>query len=246
MVKFNDLLNLRLRSKEKQTPKMTALAELSKEGSLTSFSGVFKINTLNDSEKSELSSILQNYKEEEKAVDFDQDLKNLIMITSEVKAITNQAVILHGERIKKAQEILKNYKEGAFTSWLMSTYGNRQTPYNFLQYYEFYNSMPQALRPQIDSMPRQAVYTLASRTGDMGKKQEIIENYAGQPKQELLTIIRKLFPLEEQDKRQANLADQVISSLKSVKSICSHPLFSPNDAQRKQIQELVANIQRSI
>ena len=116
MVKFNDLLNLRLKSKENQPPKMTALAELSNKGSLSSFSGVFKINKLNDVEKDALSNILQKFREEEKEINFEQDLQNLITITAEVKAITNQAVILNGERIKKAQEILRNYKEGDFST----------------------------------------------------------------------------------------------------------------------------------
>lgn len=244
MVKFNDLLNLRLRSKDKQKPKMTALAELSNEGSLSSFSGVFKMNALNETEKENISNILQDYIDENKEIDFETDLKNLIALTSEVKAITNQAVILHGERIKKAQLILKNYKEGAFTLWLNETYGNRQTPYNFLQYYEFYMDMPADLRPQIDSMPRQAIYTLASRGGDLEKKQDIVKNYKGQPKQELLTIIRKLFPLSDEDKRQPNIADQAIITLKRLKSIFSHPLFKPTDEQKKQILELISKLKK--
>lgn len=242
MVKFNDLLNLRLRSKEKQTPKVTALAELSNNGSLSSFSGVFKINNLNDSEKEALSNILQNFRENEKENNLEQDLQNLITLTAEVKAITNQAVILHGERIKKAQEILKNYKEGAFSEWLLTTYGNRQTPYNFMQYYDFYMKMPQHLRPQIDSMPRQAIYTLASRNGDLEKKQEIIQTYNGQPKQELLSIIRKLFPLDEEDKRQPNLADQAITSLRRINSLFTHPLFKPTAEQKEIISKLLSKL----
>lgn len=242
MVKFNDLLNLRLKSKEKQTPKMTALAELSNSGSLTSFSGVFKINKLNDSEKEALSNILQNFREENKEINIDQDLENLMLITAEVKAITNQAVILHGERIKKAQEILKNYKEGAFSSWLVSTYGNRQTPYNFMQYYDFYMKMPQNLRPQIDNMPRQAIYTLASRSGDLDKKEDIIKNYQGQPKQEILSIIRKLFPLAEEDKRQPNIAEQVITLLRRVNSLCTHPLYKPTDDQKQIISNILTKV----
>lgn len=66
------------------------------------------------------------------------DLAELSLITSEVKAINNQAAILHGERIKKAQTLLKSYQEGAFSAWLNATYGNRQTPYNLMQYYEFF------------------------------------------------------------------------------------------------------------
>jgi len=246
MVKFNDLLNLRLRSKEKEKPKMTALAELSNEGSLSSFSGVFKINTLNESETNTLSSILENYREEEKEVDVKQDLKNLKTITAEVKAITNQAVILHGERIKKAQAILRNYKEGAFSSWLMSTYGNRQTPYNFLQYYEFYMEMPQSLRPQIDSMPRQAIYTLASRSGELEKKEDIVKNYKGQPKQELLSIIRKLFPLCEKDRRQPNLAEQAIISLKRINSLITHSLFAPNNEQKDEISKILDQLKKQL
>ena len=150
--KFNDLLNLRFKQKEKtQPPKMTALVERSNNGDLSSFSGVFRVAQLNEKEKADLESILRTFRIGE-AVDFDGDLKALMAITSEVKAITNQAVILHGERIKRAQELLKKYREGAFTAWLFSTYGNRQTPYNFLQYYEFYSILPQTLHPSLNRL----------------------------------------------------------------------------------------------
>ena len=99
----------------------------------------------------------------------------MISLTCEVKAINNQAAILHGERIKKAHQILTPYKDGAFTAWLISTYGNRQTPYNLMQYYEFCEAMPKNLREQIEWMPRQAVYVLATRTGEWKIKQEIVE-----------------------------------------------------------------------
>ena len=244
MVKFNELLNLRLRSKEKRKPKMTALAEKSAEGRLSSFSGVFKTSALSENEKDHLSNILQNFREDDSENDFDQDLKSLITITSEVKAITNQAVILHGERIKKAQGILKNYQEGAFTAWLMTTYGNRQTPYNFLQYYDFYQTMPTNLRSQIDSMPRQAIYTLASRSGDFDKKQDLVKNYKGQPKQELLSIIRNLFPLSQNDKRQPNIAAGVITTLKRLKTSFTHPLFKPTEDEQKNISKLIDNLKK--
>lgn len=244
MVKFNDLLNLRLKSKEKQQPKMTALAELSKDGSLSSFSGVFKPETLNDTEKNTISDILKKFAEEENHSSFDLDFQNLIKITAEVKAITNQAVILHGERIKKAQQILKNYKEGAFSSWLNTTYGNRQTPYNFLQYYELYLSTPRDLHSKIDSMPRQAIYTLASRTGDLEKKQDIIKNYKGQSKKEVLSLIRQIFPLAQTDKRQPNVAISVINTLKSLKNNFSNRFFKPNSIQKEQIKTLIEELKK--
>jgi hypothetical protein len=92
-------------------------------------------------------------------------------------------------------------------------------------------------------MPRQAIYTLASRTGDLEKKQELIKNYQGkQTKQELLSIIRKLFPLSADDKRQPNLADQIISLLKKLKSLISHPLFQPTEEQRDIINKFLKKI----
>src|SRR5688572_4888587 len=111
MSKFNDLLNLRFKPKSVQQDKMTALVERSNNGELSSFSGVFRVSALNEKEKADIETILRNFKTDESA-DFDADFKALMAITSEVKAITNQAVILHGERIKRAQDILKRYREG--------------------------------------------------------------------------------------------------------------------------------------
>ena len=88
-------------------------------------------------------------------------------------------------------------------------------------------------------MPRQAIYTLASRSGDLGKKQEIIESYQGQPKQELLSIIRNFFPLQEKDKRQPNIAEQIISLLKKLYSLSTHPLYKPTDEQKDLINKFL-------
>lgn len=245
MSKFNDLLNLRFKQKETPQTKMTALVELSNKGELSSFSGVFRVSALNQKEKEAIETILKNYRHSD-FYDVDTDLKALSAITSEVRAITNQAVILHGERIKKAQEILKKYQDGAFTAWLYATYGNRQTPYNFLQYYEFYTLMPNSLHPQIDQMPRQVVYSLASRLGPLEKKETIIKNYCGQPKQELLQLIRVEFPLAEDDKRLPNLASHAISFLKRARETLKNPLCSPLLEEKKQLQNLLSQLKALI
>lgn len=247
MAKFNALLNLRLKSKnlEKEKDKMTALAERSSSGNLSSFSGVFRVSALNSQEKENLEKMLIDFRSEEN-YDVEQDLNALLVITSEVRAIINQAVILHGERIKKAQEILKGYKEGAFTAWLIETYGNRQTPYNFLQYYEFYTSMPETLHEKIDQMPRQAVYTLASRTGEIEKKEEVVKNYNGEAKQELLSMIRSLFPLSETDKRAINYANQALTVLKRLKMIVNHKDFSPTTREKEQLYKLLKQVQSGV
>lgn len=221
---------------------MTALVERANNGELSSFSGVFRVAQLNEKEKADIESILRTYRYSE-AEDFEPDLKALMAITSEVKAITNQAVILHGERIKRAQEIFKKYKEGAFTAWLFATYGNRQTPYNFLQYYEFYSLLPQTLHPKLDQMPRQAVYSLASRAGAFDKKESIVKNYTGQPKEELLRLIRLEFPLPEDDKRLPHYPENAIQFLKRARDLIKNRNCTPSEEEKRLIRNLVGQIE---
>jgi hypothetical protein len=84
----------------------------------------------------------------------------------------------------------------------VTTYGNRQTPYNLLQYYDFFQSIPEGLKPIAERMPRQAIYTLASRDGALTSKLKLIETYKGQTKKQLLDSIRETFPLPQGDKRR--------------------------------------------
>lgn len=235
----NSLLAKRLKKGEGST-KMTEMSRQSATGNLTSFTGVFGTSEINESEKGILEAILREYSSGKE--NYTTDLKSLISITSEVKAINNQAALLHGERIKRAQEILKKYKDGAFTTWLIAAYGNRQTPYNFLQYYEFYTLMPKVLRPQVESMPRQAIYTLASREGPLDKKKQIVESYQGETKTEVLTLIRETFPLNGEDKRKENKGETTIISLTRILSQLNRSRFSLTKTQKKAIIELLDGI----
>lgn len=232
----NQLLTSRLKKSDKSS-KMAEMAKQSATGNLTSFSGIFSIAELNEGEKDTLEAILYQFANGNENISL--DLRSLITITSEVKAISNQAAILHGERIKQAQEVLMKYKEGAFTTWLIATYGNRQTPYNFLQYFEFCNAMPKLLRPQIELMPRQAVYTLASREGALEKKQEIVENYKGETKTEILQVIREAFPLNLEDKRKSNVGDSAINSLNRLIHLIDSQRARLSKTQKNQILEMI-------
>ena len=171
MANVNTLIQKRFQ--KKKNSKMSALANKTANGNLSTFAGVFSLTPLSSGEEQELEDLLRTYAND--GQDFRQDLKALSSITSEVKAINNQAALLHGERIKKAHSILTLYRDGAFTTWLTTTYGNRQTPYNLMQYYELYCAIPAPLRQQIEVMPKQAVYTLASRNGSFEKKKGIIK-----------------------------------------------------------------------
>jgi hypothetical protein len=242
MAKLKDLLQQRFLKKEPK--KMTQLAERSSEGTLSAFSGLFQMSELGEKERQELSLILEKYRDENQ--DIATDLRQLISLTGEVKAIQAQAALLHGERIKKAQLILKSYKEGAFTAWLLATYGNRQTPYNFLQYYEFHKEIPQTLHPMMETMPRQAIYTLASRDGDFGKKQEIVKNYKGETKEQLLTLIRTAFPLPEKDQRAENVGYTTIKELKKLLSQYERPYRPLSERQKKEIVSLLRVLEKKV
>ena len=128
----------------------------------------------------------------------------------------------------------------------MAAYGNRQTPYNFLQYYELYTALPHPLHPKLDAMPRQAVYTLASREGDFDRKESIIKNYNGEPKEELLQLIRNIFPLAETDKRGEDIAAVTISLLRRVSTQVKRARFRPTEKQKAELTDLLNTLLEQI
>lgn len=223
---------------------MAHLAELSSKGELSSFSGVFRSVPISMQDQEKLQNLLAQFAPDDH--DINKDLQVLISITTEVKAIHHQSALLHGERIKKVQEVLKTYRDGAFTGWLINTYGNRQTPYNFLHYFELYQSLSSALKTKIDEMPRQAVYSLASRSGEREKKEEIIKNYQGQTKQQLLALIRETFPLAQDDRRNQNLSRYTIHHLARLHILIKSRRFNPTLEQKKTIRQLLKQIEAEI
>jgi len=229
------------RFKSPKKEKMNELVERSHTGQLSSFAGVFQVNPISEQEQASLQSILEKYKTEN--TDISADLRSLTAITSEVKAISNQAVILHGERIKRAQQLFKSYRDGAFSTWLLKTYGNRQTPYNFMQYFELYQALPKKLQGIIDEMPRQAIYSLSSRSVPHEKKEAFIQNYQGETKTELLEKLRKAFPLAKQDKRNPNKAKNAQEHLMRALKAIQDDLFSPTEDEKSELKKIIHEIQ---
>lgn len=244
MATINSILDQRMK-KQSNTSKMAAMAKQSVNGNLTSFSGVFSVTDLSVNEKRGLEEILRNYAIDEEQ-EIDADLEELVSITSEVKAINNQAALLHGERIKKVHAILTRYKDGAFTAWLMAAYGNRQTPYNLMQYYEFCEAMPKQLRPQIEQMPRQAIYVLATRSGTLKQKQMLVENYRGETKAVMLALIRQKFPLESGDKRKRKFGPAFLQSLQRVAEQLKEARSSLTQSEKTQALALLKHLQQLI
>ena len=242
MSKFNSFLTGRFKTTNKD--KMNALVERSTSGNLSSFAGIFQLVPISEKEESSLQQLLEKYQTEEASVI--EDLRLLTAITSEVKAISSQAVILHGERIKRAQDLLKKYQDGAFSAWLLATYGNRQTPYNFLQYYELYRSLPNQLQGIISEMPRQAIYSLSSRSISQEEKEAFITAYQGENKTTLLEKLRQNYPLPEKDKRNGKKTEQIIYLLKKGLHLLQSKQGSPNSIERTEIKKLIDALQSQL
>lgn len=170
-----------------------------------SFKGIFGEGKLTEEDNLQLQQILSDYFEPGVIKDdqVNEDFQSLTRLTSEVKAINQQSVLLHGVRIKKAQELLANYKNGAFSQWLTLCYGNRQTPYSHLRYYELYNSMPTQEQDLIANIPKKAAYLLACRDDvSIDRKMDFIKKYKDQSQKDIISLIQELFPLKEGDKRK--------------------------------------------
>ena len=206
--------------------------EVTKPALMSGFRGMFGERSLSQHEEERIATILR---EHSLVMDsLDEDCKNLSRITSEIKAISNQSILLHGERIKKAQEILKGYKEGAFTEWLFATYGNRQTPYSMLQYFELYSALPPKEKALIEALPKKAAYTLASRGGALEAKVELLREYKGEKQQEMISRIREAFPGDSSDKRMRPISLSLIHELERViaKIETKKEYFSQEDRKR--------------
>lgn len=221
--------------------KVSRLASQSVTGDLSSFSGVFQTIPLSDMEKDQIENLLYHYGDAQKQ-QIAKDLEELAQITCELKAIHNQSILLHGERIKKAQILLKNYKDGAFSSWLVAVYGNRQTPYNFLQYYELYTVLSSDLQKKIVSIPRQAIYTLASRKGSLQQKKEIVEQFSGESKEALIHRIRKTFPLKQSDKRTKSAYTSIYSQLLKIREQLYEQTIPLSKKEKKSLGALLEKI----
>lgn len=170
-----------------------------------SFSSVFDTKPLDREESSQIEKLLvDNFiagTASEKEVE--ADIAELKLLTAEIKAISKQGVILVGERVHQAGELLKPYKDGAFTKWLESTFGSRKTGYNMLNYYTLYNELQNDdLRQKFKKFPQRAAYMLASRKGGTLKaKAEIISKYYDLSPNELVILIQEKLPLDKDDKR---------------------------------------------
>lgn len=189
---------------KKSSPKKTNLNLLPQ---VNSFSSVFNLSTLSEKEAQEIEELLLKGAENLSAVEIKRDVARMQNITAEVRSINKQGLILIGERLTKAREILRRYGDGTstFADWLVKTFGSKRTAYNILSYYELHEALPnEAMREKFKLLPLKAAYVLASRKGEMEQKAQIVEAYAGEKPRIMIEKIQKAFPLKRGDKRKAS------------------------------------------
>lgn len=191
------------RFQEKNSAKIRDLAERSASGSMSGFQGVFQVARADEQQAQQLAQCLAPFSPESGHLPV-RDIEQLTQLLLEVQAISHQALLLHGERIRRAQQIMRAYREGAFSAWLIQAYGNRQTPYNLLKYYEFYHVLPKSYQARVESLPKQMVYQLASRQNPLSQKLALLDQLAHHPKRDYLPLLRRELPLPSRDGRKSS------------------------------------------
>ncbi len=185
-----------------------------------SFSSLFQLEELSEKEAQEIENLLQEGAHALSAVEVKRDVQLMQNLTAEVRSINKQGVILIGERLTRAREILRRYGDGksTFADWLIKTFGSKRTAYNILSYYELHQALPDAsVREKFKSLPLKAAYVLASRSGEVAEKAQMVEAYAGEKPKLMIEKIQKTFPLRRGDKRRRKQG----SLLKSMEALCA-------------------------
>jgi len=217
------------------------------------FRSVFAIQELDHAESEELKLLLESTAPDDKdAPTLQRDLDLLKSLTAEIKSIQKQSVLLLGERIVKAKEILKRYGDGSttFTKWLDGTFSSRRTAYNCLAYYEFYEALPNdRLRQRLKLMSHKAVYMLASRQGSVDLKLKIVEDFYDLKQEELIPIIQENFPVFESEKKSESALEGDLKDLERLlaRLVKRKPSFKSKHQQRlKNIHGLLVHLMPSL
>lgn len=217
--------------------------EIAPQGSVSSFDSIFKTRPLETKENQSLQNLLVEdfFSGAVAENQIKKDLAELKRLTAEIRAINRQAVLLLGERVYRAREMLKPYKDGTFTAWLEATFGARKSGYNVLAYYELYSQLPKPeLQEKMKKIPQRAAYVLASRDGDVERKAEIIRDYYEMNHADLVTLIQERFPIPTKDKRSKKSPnDKLVETLcATAKQICARFDSMSDDNKRDIIKAL--------
>lgn len=173
------------------------------------------------------------------------DAIELKQITAEIKAIGKQSIILMGERVYRASNLLKPYKDGTFTKWLEATFGSKKTGYNALSYYNLFNELPsEDLRHKFKMMPQKPAYILASRQGcDLDVKAEIVREYHDMDPKQLVSLIQERIPKDSKDRRTLKSSNErLISVMRSTLRKLKERADELSEEDKSALAELIPDI----
>lgn len=234
--------------KSKKTSEFEQAFEVKKPAASNLDAFLEKVDLL-DEEKSRLKTALTSQSKTQgiELGVIDQDYEELLRLSAEIRTITKQSVVLHGERIFKAQSILSKYRKGTFVSWLDLVYGNRQTPYSFLYYHNLYKEISKKDQELLKKMPLKAGYLLGAKSGSMELKLDIIRNHHSKTQKELVGLIQHTFPLGEKDRRRGggslSLARSTLENLNllvNMKASLSAREFEILSQARERLDEILS------
>lgn len=174
--------------------------------------------------------------------------EELKKITSQIKSIQKQGILLIGESIFKARKLINQLTDSptTFSDWICITFKTKSSAYNALSYYEFYNQLPtDDYKTVFQNIPFKAAYILSSRKVDFDKKRKILSKIQGLSNVEAISFINNTFPKRKksidaliQDKSLVNIILNKISYLSRLLSTFSDLENFQKDDLRKIIQTL--------
>lgn len=216
---------------------------------INSFRSLFSIKELTVEEKKQLATLMHAHVFTDKSEYFERDLEQLTQLTAELKSIQKQAVVLIGERIARAREILKSYgDQRTFTAWIDATFQSRKTAYNALSFYDLYNALSNDfLRDQLKKMPMKASYILASRQGPHKLKEELIKTYEGEKQTEIIERIQSKLPLPIEDRRcKSDIEEKLLTEISRKLSLLEASQQGLTLEHAVEIQNLIDRLQKII
>lgn len=174
---------------------------------------VFSVS-LNPSEVNQLNSLLNKNSLENKKKDIFFSIKTL---TSQIKSIQKQHVLLIGEKIYQVRELLKTIgsSDTTFSAWISLVFSTKSSAYNALAYYELFIGLPSKNEQfLLQSIPYKTAYLLASRKGSIEKKIDVMNKINGLPNNSAVLILNKhLPPLREISSEHVYDSDESINKV---------------------------------
>lgn len=150
-----------------------------------------------DLTEKETNQLEELFKQSNLRKDFIENISAIKLLTSQIKSIQKQHVLLVGEKIFKVREILRQMggEKTTFSSWINLVFSTKSSAYNALAYYEFFINLPNDQAKQLfQAIPHKAAYVLAARKGDVDRKVTVLKQISGKNNQDAIRIVNTHFP----------------------------------------------------